>query len=432
VVDEEAWYRFNTASFDQEKILSHGRCQYTVFWDADKVLVVARRDLQTHAVQALRLPQHTLTINPNDGHRNTVLGVSHEDGRLHLSWDHHNNPLRYTRSRPGFISDPPEVMAVGDFEPAQPLMPADRLAARVTYPRFVTDEEGVLHFIFRDGGSGSGDNYVHRYSAADGTWERLGTTGLFSRRGTYPPWNNSTSRNAYANDVRFDRNGRLHVTWTYREAGRTWASNHDLHYAFSDDGGATWRNNAGEPVADLPNGDPVELADPGLVVWPIPVFSWLMNQTTMVLDHAGRPHVVTFHLPSPERPAELKHSPPPDIAGRLSLYHYWRDAQGAWHENGPVAPLRRRPGVMVDADNNLIVYLAEEGRLRCHIATASSRWTRWSTQRLDIPDLALVKIGKPDRTLDRDGQTLSFVAVTQTSPTQRGFVILDFVVENEP
>ena len=35
-IDQEAW-RFNTASFDQDKIHSFGDFQYTLYWDADKL-----------------------------------------------------------------------------------------------------------------------------------------------------------------------------------------------------------------------------------------------------------------------------------------------------------------------------------------------------------------------------------------------------------
>ena len=129
---------------------------------------------------------------------------------------------------------------------------------------------------------------------------------VFSSRGTYADWNNSRSRNAYFHDVLFDSKNRLHATWVYREVAATWASNHDLHYAFSDDLGRTWCNNAGQKIADMAGGDPIELADPGIVVRDIPVFSWLMNAGCMAPDSDNRPHVVTFKLPAPREPDTLR------------------------------------------------------------------------------------------------------------------------------
>jgi len=426
-IDESAW-RFNTASFDQDKILSCGDFQYTLYWDADKVLCVVRRRLNTTGFQILRLPQYQLTINPNDGHRNTVVGISPADGRLHLSWDHHNNPLRYTKTRAAFLTDPPERMGIDDFEPARPLILNDPLESRVTYPRFLNDGQGRLFFVYRQGGSGSGDNYIHQYDAANSSWRRMGASSLFSRSGIYPPWENSTSRNAYLNDVLFDATSRLHVTWTYREAGRTWASNHDLHYAYSDDGGIRWKNNAGKAIADLAANDPIALADEGIVVHRIPVYSWLMNQTTMIVDSKNRPHVITYHLPEPFRPDIVQHNPPEPVAERLRMFHYWRDAEGHWRGGEPLVPLRRRPGVVFDPQNNMIVYYADNGGLQVHRSSSDDQWQTWTSSHLVVPDVPLVAAGKPDRRLASGAGIVSFACVTQSAQDRRGFAILDFRV----
>ncbi len=239
LIDHDAWPAFNWAAFDQDKVISYGNYQYSAYWDADKVLVVTRRDLRDHQVQAMRLEQHHLTINPNDRHRNIVLGISPGDGRLHLSWDHHANDLRYTKTRKGFLTQPPGQMSPADFEPAQPL--AEGAPQRVTYPRFLNDNNGQLFMMYRSGGSGNGRTVVARYDSEEGQWS-VSSGFLFGSEGTYAPWDNSQSRNAYLNEVLFDKNNRLHVSWTYRETGRSWASNHDLHYAYSDDYGLSWRS----------------------------------------------------------------------------------------------------------------------------------------------------------------------------------------------
>jgi len=428
-VDNDAWRPFNMASFDQDKVRTYGEFQYSIYWDADKTLVVVRRSLKDHSVQTVRLEGRRLTINPRDGHRNTVVGVSSEDGRLHLSWDHHCNPLRYGTSRPGFLTDPPATMAASDFEPPRPLIPNNKLESRATYPRFLSNPPKPLHFICRQGSSGSGDTYVQRHDGRTHTWRRLGTTGLFSRRGTYAPWRNSNSRCAYLNDTLLDPEGRLHVTWCYRETGATWASNHDLHYAYSDDGGATWLNNAGERIADLPNGDAIELADPGVVAQPIPVFSWLMNQTAMTLDADNQPHVVTYHLAQPERPVgKLAHNPPPSIAKKLRLFHYWRTPDGKWHSSGPVTPLRTRPGIVIDRSGNLVVYYASAAALKVHVALGADGWRSWQHVTVPVPGVRLRRASKPDlERMRRDG-VLSMAGITDEGGGRRGFVLLDFAL----
>jgi hypothetical protein len=426
-VDDDTWRPFNMASFDQDKVRTFGDYQYTPYWDADKTLVVARRDLRDNSVQTVRLEGRTLTINPNDGHRNTVVGVSEQDGRLHLSWDHHCNQLRYGTSRPGFVTNPPETIRADDFEPPRPLIPDNKLESTATYPRFLSNPPEALHFIYRQGGSGNGDNYVQRYDAKTHTWSRLGEIGLFSRRGTYAPWQNSTSRCAYLNDTLLDTKGRLHVTWCYRETGATWASNHDLHYAYSDDSGATWYNNTGQLIADLPNGDPIELADPGIVVKEIPVFSWLMNQCTMTLDADNQPHVVNFHLATPEKPkGKLEHSPPREIGAKLQLFHYWRTPDGKWHDSGPVTHLATRPGIVFDKAGNLVVYYANGGKLKVHVARKSSNWQDWEHATVDVPGINLRAASKPDLgRMKRDG-VLSFAVTTNEDGGKRGFALVDF------
>jgi len=388
-IDEEVW-SWNWASWDQEKIATSGHFQYTVFWDAEGVFVLARRDLRDHTVQTLRLPECTLASN--DPHRNTCLGISPADGRLHLSWDHHNNPLRYARSRPGFLTDPPQRITAGDIGPQQPIAGDGSATSRVTYPRFFNDRGGNLFLFYRQGGSGNGDNYLHRYDAAGGKWSLAGR--VFSSRGTYGPWNDSTSRNAYFHDLLFDADNRLHATWVYREAGATWASNHDLHYAYSDDGGRTWHNNAGQKIADAPAGDPIELADPGIVVREIPVFSWMMNAGCMALDSKNRPHVMTYKLPSPRKPEELRHDPPPEIAKDLRFVHYWRADDGTWQGGEPVEPGPgngnvRRGDMLFGPDDTLYFYYADRqhGGFRCLEARADDRWQTWRSYPLPLSDV---------------------------------------------
>lgn len=171
LADSEIWPAVNWAPFDQDKVVSYGSFQYSVYWDSDRALAVARRNLSTDEVQTVRLETYVLAAGrpeaqQRNGRRNTVLGVSPGDGRLHLSWDHHNNDLNYTRSRAGCLADPPARMSAADFEPRQPVM--EEAPQRVTYPRFFNDHEDNLYFFYRSGGSGAGDIALFEYDAARG------------------------------------------------------------------------------------------------------------------------------------------------------------------------------------------------------------------------------------------------------------------------
>ncbi|MBN1418691.1 MAG: BNR repeat-containing protein [Planctomycetes bacterium] len=423
VVDPEAWV-WNWSSWDQEKILTFGRYQYTVCWDADRALVLVRRDLRDDGVKTLRLPQYKLSSN--DRHRNTCLGASPADGRLHLSWDHHNNPLRYTRSRAGFLTDPPPELRASALEPAGPMLADPALESRVTYPRFFNDREGNLFLVYRTGASGNGNLRLHRYDPAAASWTRTGT--LFSSRGTYPPWKDSTSRCAYLHDLVFDKANRLHASWVFRETGATWASNHDLHYATSDDLGATWRNNAGRKIADLAAGDPIELSDPGIVVREIPVFSWVMNAGCLAIDSRNRPHVVTYRSPILHRPDKLEHSPPEAIRRGLCFVHYWRSEDGTWAGGDPIQPgplgVSRVDAVFDRRDDLYFFYPTAEG-FRYFVGRAEDGWREWSGPRpLTGQEFTGRDASKHDRARWRDDGILTFTARAGA----KGFAILDFAI----
>lgn len=433
VVEEQAWAPFNWASFDQDKIVSWKDHQYTVYWAADRVLTVARRCLRSNQVQTARLEDHVLAAGrPEDqqrnGHRNTVLGISPGDGRLHLAWDHHANDLNYTRSRHGLLTEPPERIRAADFEPRQAVAPD--APQRVTYPRFFNGPDETLYFFYRSGSSGRGNIALFQYDFSHGRWDMVSDC-LFGQEGVYPAWDNSDSRNAYMHDLLFDATGRLHITWVYREAGRTWASNHDLHYAYSDDRGRSWKNNAGTPIADTRRGERIVLDSPGIVVSDIPVFSWLMNQCAMTLDSNNQPHVATYHMAEPFRPQDLQHNPPPDALHRLNYYHYWRDAQGAWHRSQPLPmPLPpRRPMIVAAPDDTMIVYFAANEGFQAHVARAADRWNRWKTLHLTGPEYTVNDATKPDRRLLRDRNILSFTVDPNGQKLGRGIAIVDFCLD---
>lgn len=431
-VDDSIWPYVNWASFDQDKVISYRGFQYSIYWDLDRALTVARRNLETDEVQTVRLNNYRLAqgrpeAQQRNAHRNTVLGISPHDGRLHLSWDHHANDLNYTRSRAGFLHEPPARLSAADFEPRQPVMPG--APQRATYPRFLNDHEENLYFVYRTGGSGSGDSVFLEYDHAQGTWSAI-STKLFGLEGLYPAWENSTSRNAYMHDLLFDGKGRLHLTWVFRETAQTWASNHDLHYAYSDDRGRTWKNNAGEQIADTRQGQQITIDTPGIVVWEIPVFSWLMNQCSMTLDSHHNPHVATFHAEEPHPSETLEHNPPNRVSQLLNLYHYWRDDAGKWHRSRPLPKTGRgRPQIVSTPDDTILIYFFTPEGLMAHVASARDRWQEWRTIRLTAPGITGIDITKPDRRRLREENILSFSVDHRGDRAGRGYALIDFDLE---
>jgi hypothetical protein len=148
----------------------------------------------------------------------------------------------------------------------------------------------------------------------------------------------------------------------------------------------------------------------------------------MIVDSRNRPHVITYHLPEPFQPDIVRHDPPEAVAKRLRMFHYWRDAEGHWRGGEPLVPLRKRPGVVFDPQDNLIVYHANDGGLKVHRSSSDGQWQTWTSSHLAVPEVELVAAGKPDRWLARDAGIVSFACVLQTAQEGRGFAILDFRV----
>jgi hypothetical protein len=197
-----------------------------------------------------------------------------------------------------------------------------------------------------------------------------------------------------------------------------------LHYAYSDDQGVTWHNNSGRQIADLAGGDPIELADPGIVVREIPVYSWLMNAGCLALDSQDRPHVVTYKSRIIHRPKKLAHGPPLQIMKELCFVHYWRSDDGAWHGGAPIDPGPlgvSRVDVVFDKHDHLYFFYPTEDGFR-YFASRAKDWTEWTGPlRLTGPELTGRDASKHDRSRWSDKGILSFTA----KATPSGFTIVD-------
>lgn len=251
----------NSAVFRESSLATHGDTQYIAYYNPQGHVMVGKRKLGS---DRWTLSDTGFTGNIADGHNVISMGV---DGRgyLHLSFDHHGNPLRYARSvEPGGL----------EFMPLSPMTGNDE--NDVTYPEFHTMPDGRLLFAYRSGASGNGNLVLNGYDPVAGKWERIQDV-LIDGEG---------KRNAYW-QMHVDENGMIHVSWVWRE---TWMveTNHDLCYAQSTDGGRTWRKSDGSPYT-LPI--TLESAE---TVWKIPQNSELINQTSMTADSHGNPYIATY------------------------------------------------------------------------------------------------------------------------------------------
>jgi hypothetical protein len=250
----------NVVVFRKNSVTTHGGIQYTAFYDQDGAVVLASHRLPD---AAWLVHKTQFSGNVRDAHNDICIAVD-GSGVLHLAWGHHDNSLHYARG-----------VSPGSLELA--VTPMTGLHEnRVTYPEFYNMPDGGLLFIYRDGASGNGNLVMNRYDLHSGTWRQI-QSNLIDGQG---------HRNAYW-QAAVDAAGVIHVSWVWRESSDV-ATNHDLCYACSADGGVTWHKSGGEAYT-LPI--TVESAE---IAVKIPQKHELINQTSMTTDSRGHPYIATY------------------------------------------------------------------------------------------------------------------------------------------
>ena len=401
----------NGVSFQQDAVVSEAGWQYVAYYDAARHVCVARRKLPDGAWEVLRLKDYR--TRTNDGHNVISMGICPKDGTIHLSFDQHNHVLRYRRSKKGVSSAPENTVWNADiFGKVYNWLPGGprRRLGGVCYPRFLKTPGGALQFFWRSGISGRGDSFMVHYDPATGKCDNR--RHFVSSKGRYDP---GEKARAYADKFREDRcpyfngfdygpDGKLHTTWVWREHW-DWA-NRDLMYAYSEDGGKSWRNNKGERLKR-----PIGLKSPGVTVAEISESHGLMNQHGQTVDSRGRVHTVMWHCTE----ASLKAAgskPGAKIFGppkARRYHHYWRDAKGEWHHTEIDGIAKGRPKIFTGKEDNLYMiytdyygarskgYEGATGRLVIMGATSKSRWQDWKTLHVEKGPFVNEMIGDPYR-----------------------------------
>ena len=134
-------------------------------------------------------------------------------------------------------------------------------------------------FLYRVGASGNGDLVLKRYHPQTKTWSTM-QSNLITGEGR---------ANAYP-EFCVGADGTLHLGWTWRSTPDV-ATNHNVCYTKSTDGGKTWTTSDGK-LLTLPI-----TAATGEVAVEIPQRSDLINQTTIAADAKGNPYIATYFRP---------------------------------------------------------------------------------------------------------------------------------------
>ncbi|MCC9135615.1 BNR repeat-containing protein [Pontibacter silvestris] len=259
----EGWAKnsVNAVIFRRNSLFTHQNTQYTAYYDPEQYLVLAKRK---HGSEKWTTKRTAYKGKATDAH-NTISIAVDGDGFLHVSWDHHGNQLRYARSTKS-----------GGLELSEKIPMTGKSEDNVTYPEFYKMPDGNLLFFYRYGASGRGNLVINKYDIKTRSWSQL-QNNLIDGEG---------ERNAYWQAC-VDKKGIIHVSWVWRESPDV-ASNHDLCYARSIDGGKTWQNSHGEQYKLPINVKTAEIA------YEISQNSELINQTSMTTDSQGNPVIATY------------------------------------------------------------------------------------------------------------------------------------------
>jgi hypothetical protein len=254
----------NTVIFRRNAVVTHKELQYAAYYDADGFVVLARRK---HGSMNWDSRKTKFSGNIRDAHNSISIMVDGQ-GYLHMSWDHHNDSLRYCRS-----------IAPGSLELTEKLSMTGIKEDKVTYPEFYRLQNGNLLFLYRDGASGRGNLMMNHFNTKTQTWTQRQDAFI----------DGEGERNAYW-QMCTDTEGAVHISWVWRETGDV-ATNHDMCYAKSSDGGKTWLKSSGEEYVLPITRSNAEYAAR------IPQNSELTNTTSMCADSKGRPYIATYWRP---------------------------------------------------------------------------------------------------------------------------------------
>ncbi|HYW97184.1 MAG TPA: BNR-4 repeat-containing protein, partial [Bacteroidales bacterium] len=350
----------NFASFQQNAIMTYRGYQYVTYWNKNKQVCISRKKMPDGEWKELVFADYISPHDLGDNHYTISMGICANDGTIHLAFDHHNDVLHYRKSVVDLANKPKEIAwNMASFGTIADQLVFGSQVSNVTYPRFISMNDGDLLYECRLGWSGDGDDFLWQYTASSGSWEYVGEY----LNGT------SAGENAYINGMQYDSTGLLHVSWVWRQTPDA-RTNHDIYYGYSDDNGRTWYNAEGI-VAGSVNSNPMNMNSPGLKVWSVGTYRGLINQESQAVDSKGGIHILQSYIPDDQ----------PDNGdfwgSRINegyLRHIYQDESGNWHNDIIARSTRNRSEIGVDANDNLYVVAPN---YRVYYASAADGWKTW-------------------------------------------------------
>jgi hypothetical protein len=294
----------NAVAFIQDNLVTASGQQFIAYYrrhataaadPANNTIIIGRRNVGELRWELFSTDLYSYNIN--DTH-NVICFAIDGAGVMHMSWGMHGHPLLYARSTASALGDEPITMtSLGTAG-------MTGQESGVTYPKFQTLPDGDVLFLFREGGSGSGDWYLNRYDLAAGAWSPLHQEAggaplpLLRGRGASP------DNCFYPDRMTLGPDGMLHLAGVFRynsdsPAGEIgYQTNHRYVYMRSPDGGATWQRSDGSAI-DLPAVEAAWFQNLGAahvpeIIYDLPEGHSIMNESGMTTDSAGRPVIANW------------------------------------------------------------------------------------------------------------------------------------------
>lgn len=183
--------------------------------------------------------KNTLIVDPKNKtgprvfgntHQTITVAVSDDDGKVHILFDHHNDPLNYIVSKANIAFASDADFKLSNFERKRNTL-TDRQSLTITYPEINKNDKGELILNYRRGNSHGGSEFMHVYSK--GKWSKAKRivqgyqTPVPANKNNYaygsPTYSNG--RFYYAFSVRWDNNRSINEGVYVADAGTTMTGN---------------------------------------------------------------------------------------------------------------------------------------------------------------------------------------------------------------
>ena len=258
------------------ELLTRDGRQYVAYFDHDRFLTLAQRELDSNQWQYHRFPVQMGW--QTGGHAKLSLALDRQ-GYIHITCYRRRllqepptppRPIYYRSAAPHSIDEFEQLYMISEDE-------------RTDYPTFIT-VDGTIYFSFRDGGSGRGDQHFYRYDDDQRLWERVLDTPLLDGRG---------ERSAYVHGGGLPipgPDGRWHLLWVWRDTPDH-ATNHSLSYARTVGSDLTrWESAGGVPVTP-----PFTIDNTELLVDGTPPGGGLSNPLNRIGWDSRQRVVISYH-----------------------------------------------------------------------------------------------------------------------------------------